>query len=644
MRRLFSIALKNPKHRFLLMMTVVAMCFATLASYLEVFALGVITQKGPDFFEMFAPLEGGRLNPQDSVSRSTLDSRWQEIDREAKGVITKADALSYVAQQKKGGSFVERVMAGVNAVFPLSGNVMGLAFLLVVAAFFKAITLFAHRFTTRLVAIRVSRDLRQHYFEHIQSLPMAFFQKYNVGSLSSRAVGDATQIAEAINSSLVNYLQTPFTAISTLTICFLTSWKLSLIIFLGFPLIVMPIVVLTKRVKRLSKQLQQNQEKFASVLIDFLGGVQTVKVFAMEDFSLRKYREQNHRMAALQQKSSLYDILTSPIIHIIGMCFLSTALLYGLYILNMSITEVFLYCGMLYFFYMPIKKFAEENANIQRGVAAAERMFEVLDLKPQIVDQPSAEQLEGFKDTIEFDNVWFRYQDEWVLKGLSFSIKKGQTVAIVGPTGAGKSTVVQLLPRLYDIEQGQIRIDGKPITSLTQKSLREQIAFVPQKPFLFLDTVAENIAYGRKYTPEQIREAAIKAHADEFILNLPQGYATELSETGKNLSGGQQQRLAIARALVKNAPVLVMDEATSSLDNVSEYYIKTAIHQLRGQVTQIIIAHRLSTIEDADKIIYLEKGVKIAEGTKEELLVSCPGFCKMWEMMHHRKDTLEAAV
>jgi len=642
MRRLFSIALKNPKHRFLLMMTIIAMCLATLASYLEVFALGVITQKGPDFFEVFAPMQEGRLSPQDSVSRSLIDQRWQEIDREGKGTISKTEALAYIAQQKRGGSFVERVISRINEVFPLAGNVKALAFLLVAAACFKAMTLFAHRFTTRLVAIRVSRDLRQQYFEHIQSLPMAFFQKYNVGSLSSRAVGDATQIAEAINSSLVNYLQTPFTALSTLVICFLTSWKLSLIIFLGFPLIVLPIVFLTKRVKRLSKQLQQNQEKFASVLIDFLGGVQTVKVFAMEDFSLRKYREQNHRMASLQQKSSLYDILTSPIVHIIGMCFLSTALLYGLYVLNMSITEVFLYCGMLYFFYMPIKKFAEENANIQRGIAAAERMFEVLDLKPQIMDIANAENLEGFKHTIEFDDVWFRYQDEWVLKGLSFSIQKGQTVAIVGPTGAGKSTVVQLLPRLYDIEQGQIRIDGKPITSLTQKSLREHIAFVPQKPFLFLDTVAENISYGRKYTPEQIHEAAVKAHADEFISNLPQGYATELSETGKNLSGGQQQRLAIARALVKNAPVLVMDEATSSLDNVSEYHIKTAIHQLRGQVTQIIIAHRLSTIEDADKIIYLEKGVKIAEGSKDDLLTSCPGFRKMWEMMHHRKETLEA--
>ncbi len=196
---------------------------------------------------------------------------------------------------------------------------------------------------------------------------------------------------------------------------------------------------------------------------------------------------------------------------------------------------------------------------------------------------------------------------------------------------------MQLLPRLYDLEQGQIRIDGQCIKTFTQKSLRDNIAFIPQRPFLFLDTVAGNISYGKNYSDTEISEAARKAHAEEFILDLAQGYQTELSETGKNLSGGQQQRLAIARALVKSAPILIMDEATSSLDNVSENHIKTAIAELRGQVTQVIIAHRLSTIEDADKIIYLDKGEKIAEGTKDELLKSCEGFRNMWEMMHTQK-------
>jgi putative ABC transport system ATP-binding protein len=501
-------------------------------------------------------------------------------------------------------------------------------------ALFKASMLFFNRFNARLIAIRISRDLRQEYFEHIQSLPMDFYQKYNIGSLSSRVVGDAALIAEAVNACLVNYLQTPFTVLTTLTLCFLTSWRLSLIIFFGLPCILLPIIFLAKRVKRISKQIQQNQERFSSVLIDFLAGIQTVKVFAMEDFSLKKYREQNQRMATLEKKSARYDLSTRPIVHTIGMFFLATALIYGLYVLRMNVAEILFYCGLLYVFYEPIKKFAEENSHIQRGLSAVERLHEVMHLKPNIEDQQGAIDLKGLNHEIEFDNVWFRYHEEWILRGLSFTVPRGKTLAIVGPTGAGKSTIVQLLPRLYDIERGEIRVDGKPLSTYTQKSLREQIAFVPQKPFLFLDTIAANIAFGRDFTQEQIQEAAIKAHAEEFICKLPLSYETELAESGKNLSGGQQQRLAIARALVKKAPILVMDEATSSLDPVSENHIKTAIGKLRGEITQIIIAHRLSTIEDADKIIYIEKGQKVAEGTKDELLISCPGFRLMWQMLH----------
>ncbi len=586
MKRLLCIAFGDRNQRFLICLTVGFMCLLTFASQLEMFALGVLTQ---------THAHAGKTNKD----------------------------------------FFDRVFDYLNSLLPIRDNVGNLALFLIFVALFKATTMFVHRFSTKLIAIRVSRDLRLAYFVHIQSLPMEFYQKYNMGSLSSRVVGDAVQIAESINACLVNYIQTPFTVVTTMTLCFLMSWKLSLIIFIGLPLLLFPILFLAKRVKQVSKQIQQNQERFASVLLDFLGGIQTVKIFAMEDFSLRKYSEQNQRMAALEQKNARYDLSTRPIVHTIAMFFVALALIYGLYFLHMTVSEVFVFCGLLYLFYEPIKKFAEENSHIQRGIAASERMFEVMALKPRVSDQEQAAVLTHFEGPIEFENVWFRYQDEWVLKGLSFTIQKGETVAIVGPTGAGKSTIVQLLPRLYDVQKGEIRINGRPITCFTQKSLRDLIGFVPQRPFLFLDTVSENISYGRKFTPEQIQEAAIRAHADEFICRLPQGYQTELSETGKNLSGGQQQRLAIARALVKNAPILVMDEATSALDTISENYIKTAIQQLRGQITQIIIAHRLSTIEDADRIIYLEKGEKIAEGTCQELLNNCEGFRMMWEMMHH---------
>lgn len=633
MKVLLNMALKGRQHRLLIGFTILFMILLTFASQLEIIALGIITKKGPDFFELFAPIEDGKLQRQQAVTKEAIEKRWGQIDTTNQGVITPAETSVFLSQFK-GRDLVESITNAINPWIPISTNLTALALFIILVALFKAVTLFGQRFSSRLVAIRVSRDLRQGYFEHIQALPMEFYQQQNIGSLSSRVVGDASMIAEALNACLVNYLQTPFTVITTLTLCFLTSWKLSLIIFLGFPLIVIPIILLAKKVKKISKQLQKHQELFASVLIDFLAGIQTVKVFAMEEFSLKKYRQQNSKMAALEQKSARYDLSSRPIVHTIGMFFLATALLYGLYVLQMSVSEVLVYCGLLYVFYEPIKKFAEENTHIQKGLVAAERMEEVMKLHPQIHDEEGAVPMETFNDSIEFENVWFQYDRSWVLKGVSFKIKKGEMVAIVGPTGSGKSTIVQLLPRLYDIEKGNIRIDGKSISSYSQKSLREKIAFVPQKPFLFLDTIAENISFGRAFSQKEIEVAAEKAHAAEFISKLPQKYQTELAETGKNFSGGQQQRLAIARALVKNAPILVMDEATSSLDALSEQHIKMALRELRGEMTQILIAHRLSTIEDADRIIYLEDGLKVAEGTKEELLRNCPGFRKMWEAQH----------
>lgn len=640
MKRLFQIALLGRQHRWLTGFTILAMMLLTFASQLEVVALGIMTRKGPDFFELFAPIDQGKLQKNQQVDWDEVQARWPQLDVQKTGTVTRSDATRFLAAYK-GSDLVEKVTHAVDQWLPIGSSLKALALFLVIVAVFKALTLFCHRFTSRLAAIRVSRDLRQDYFEHIQSLPLDFYHQYNMGSLSSRVVGDAALVAEALNACLVNYLQTPFTVISTMILCFLTSWQLFLITFIGFPLIVVPIIFLARRVKRISKQIQKNQELFASILIDFLGGIQTVKVFAMEEFSLKKYREQNNKMAALEQKSARYDLSSRPIVHTIGMFFLATALLYGLYVLQMNVSEVLVYCGLLYVFYEPIKKFAEENTHIQRGIAAAERMQEVMDLQPNIQDEKGACDLENLESTIEFKDVWFRYENQWVLKGVSFTVRKGESVALVGPTGSGKSTIVQLLPRLYDVQQGEICINGFPLSHYTQKSLREAIAFVPQKPFLFLDTVAANIAFGRTFSDEEIHQAACQANADDFIQQLPEGYQTILLETGKNLSGGQQQRLAIARALIKKASILVLDEATSALDAVSENHIKRALAQLQGKMTQIIIAHRLSTIEHADKIIYLEKGEKIAEGTKEELLLNCPSFKAMWDMAHRSEQKEE---
>lgn len=638
MKLLLQAALRNSRHFTLALLTLASLLLLTIANQCEMCSLGLMTSTGADFFSLF-----GSGRKKDRVIFAELHRKWDDIDLNRDGVITKRDAATYVLSTKDPNplSWVKHQVA---LRFDVEENFSMLIAILAAVALFKALTLFFTRYVTQLLSIRVTRDLRQQFFEHIQSMPMSFYQEYNMGSLASRAVGDAGQISSSLNSCLTLYFHTPFTIVSSLGMCFWLSWQLSSIIFLGLPLIVIPVMILTRRVKRITRQLQKNQETFTSVLLDFLAGIQTVKIFAMEAFSLRKYKEQNDRMAFLESKSAKYGVLARPLLHLIATCCLAVVVLFGLYTLHMTVGHLLMFCGLLHLFYEPVKKFAEENANIQKGMVAAERMFEVLHLKPQIQDAVGAIHLNELKATIEFDRVSFRYGEEWVIRDLSFTIKKGETVAIVGATGAGKSTIVQLLPRLYDVQQGEIRIDGIPIAAMSQHSLREQIAFVPQKPFLFLDTIAENIAYGRNFTHKEIEEAAKKAYAHEFIIRLPQQYQTVLAETGKTLSGGQQQRLAIARALVKKAPILIMDEATSSLDAISERKIQQSMRSLRGDTTQILIAHRFSTIEQADWILFLDRGVKIAEGTCQELLMSCPPFKLLWETYYSARGESALAV
>lgn len=628
MKLLFKTVLQNKRHYLLMVFTLMSMIAMTIGSQLEMFSLGVLTNSGSDFFKLFG---GGK----DQVSLVEVQDKWNQIDPANSGLITKEAAREYLSQGSS-PNFISEFMNYMHDRFDFASSIPLLVGILLSIALFKAFAIFGTKFFTQVVSIRVSRDLRQQYFEYIQNLPMNFYQKHNIGSLSTRVVGDAVVVASSINSALINYIQTPFLFTSNLIFCFYISWKLSLVIFFGLPLVVMPIVYLARRVKNVSRHMLKNQESFSSILIDFLAGIQTIKIFSMEAFSIRKYKQQNDQMARLEEKNAKYNSIARPILHTVGGLFLATVLFLGVYVFTMSISELIVFCGLVFQLYEPIKKFGEENAQIQRGVVAAERMFEVLNLKPDIEDAENAIELTGPIETIQFNDVWFKYESEWVLKGVSFTINKGQTFAIVGPTGSGKSTIVQLLPRLYDIQKGSILINNRPIQSYTQKSLREAMAFVSQKPFLFLDTIRENIAFGRPFTQSEVELAAKRAHADEFIERLPAKYETMLAESGKNFSGGQQQRLAIARALVKRSSLLVMDEATSALDAISENKIKLAIEELHGSVTQVIIAHRLSTIEYADKILYLDRGEKIAEGTKDELIEICPSFKMMWELIYTR--------
>ena len=273
----------------------------TGASQLEMFSLGVITKKGPDFFELFSPLKNGELKSQNFVSKKMLNERFEELDIHHDGIVSKDEAENFVNAHKKEG-LVNKGLAWINESFPIDTHVSYLVIALISVALFKAFSLFVYRYGAKLLAISISRDLRQKYFEHLQKLSLGFYQEHNIGALSSRVVNDAYQIADSVNSLIANYLQTPFAFITTFTLCFFISWKLSLLVFFGFPLLIIPIVWIAQRVKRLSKQIQKKQESFASVLVEFLVGIQTIKIFAMEEFSLRKYTDQNEQMAHLEKR------------------------------------------------------------------------------------------------------------------------------------------------------------------------------------------------------------------------------------------------------------------------------------------------------------------------------------------------------
>lgn len=645
MRQLIEVSLRSKKHWTLLCVTLVMTLCLTLANYMEVLSLGLMTQRGADFFHVLAPMEEGSLQPAGLITKEDYQTRWKQLDPTDKGVVSTQEVRAFL-QEHRGGDYIQRFLLALDKHLNLQHNLGLFIFFLIAVALFKAVSMFCQRYCARLFSIHISQQLRQHYFEHLQRMPMEFYQSYDMGSLSTRITSDTLLIADGMTAMINNYFQTPFVITATLALCFLTSWQLTVWIFLGLPAILLPILLISRQVKKLSKRIQSSQERSSGVLLDFLAGIQTVKVFAMEAFSLEKFCEHNRQKTYLEKKAARYDLASRPIVHTMAIFCMVATMLYGLYGLNMSVTQVLLFAGFLYQFYEPIKRFTEENHQIQRGIAAAERLFEVLSIQPKIQDPPKALICHTFKDAIVFENVYFAYPSDvkapkqaepaWILRDLSFRIERGMTLAIVGPTGAGKSTIVNLLPRLYEAQAGKILLDGQPISAYSLGSLREQIAFVPQKPFLFADTIANNLKFGRAFTQEEVTQAAKRAYADDFIEALPDKYQTLVAERGANFSGGQLQRLAIARALVKNAPILIMDEATSSLDSVSELAIKQALHDLRGSITQIIIAHRLSTIEDADQILYLDQGEKIAQGTLSEMLVKCPGFRAMWEALKQK--------
>lgn len=631
MKLLLKVILRYRKHFVLLGLYLCAILGLTLSSQAEIFSLGVIAKSGPDAFMLFARKENQQLVKENVITREQVLERWSEISPNS-DVMTTSQANAYLARCGRSVSITSRIVRFISKYLDLS-RFGSLSILLILVAIFKAMTLFFHRFLSNVMAIRISRDVRRDYFGALQKLPMSFFHAHDMGNLSSRVITDSANIASAVNSLIINYIQAPVILICALCICLSISWKFSLLVSVAFPVFILPIVSIARKIKTLARKIQKNQDDFTSVLLDFLTGILTVKIFRTESFSFKKYCDQNQRIAALEEKSAAYGLLPRPLLHTIASLFFAFVVVVGMYRFKIPPEELLVFCGLLYLIYEPVKKFGDENTHIMRGCAAAERFYEVISHSHLHTTTTAHREFHGLQSHIEYRNVSFAYGDGTpILHNINLKIKKGEAIGIVGPTGSGKTTLTKLLPRLYDVSQGEILLDGVPIHEYTIASLRSHISCVLQSPFLFYDSIWNNLTFGKEIPEEEVVAALQQAYAYEFVQKMPQGMHTMLEESGKNLSGGQLQRLTIARALLKNASILILDEATSSLDAVSENYIKEISKKLKGQCTQIIIAHKLSTLEYVDRVIYVEHGQKIAEGARDELLSKCPGFLKMWEL------------
>jgi subfamily B ATP-binding cassette protein MsbA len=474
---------------------------------------------------------------------------------------------------------------------------------------------------------RVVMVVRNQLFRHMLDQSAAFFARRAVGQLLSRINNDVGLVQRAVSETIGDLARESLVLVGSVALLFYYDAKLALLCMTAAPLIVYPLVRFGKKVRTVTRWSQEAQEHMSHVAAEAFAGHRIVKAFGAEGREAAKFERVSHTLFRTNLKVTRVLALLPPLMEFLGGIAIAGALWYGSrQIANQRLTpgEFTSFLGALLFMYAPIKKLSRVNANLQQAAAASERIFEVLDVHTEVIERPDAAPLPPFTDHIEFKDVTFGYEDghgRSTLRGVSFSVRAGQMIAIVGRSGAGKTTLVNLLPRFYDVTSGAILIDGRDLREVTLASLREQIGIVTQETVLFDDTIAGNIAYGTAgATQEQIEAAARAAHAHDFIAAMPEGYQTTIGERGQRLSGGQRQRLAIARALLKNSPLLILDEATSALDTESERLVQQALATLMMNRTSFVIAHRLSTVRRADAIIVLERGRIVEFGRHDELI------------------------
>ncbi|MBN2808900.1 MAG: ABC transporter ATP-binding protein [Deltaproteobacteria bacterium] len=527
----------------------------------------------------------------------------------------------------------------------ISKNVIMLKLLplaLILIFVLKGAANFFQTYYTGYVGSRIITDIREEVYAHIQKLSLSFFSAIPSGTLTSRIIYDVAMIQSAVSNVIAGLLKDLVTALGLIAVLIYRDWQLSVIVMVLFPLFFFPIFKYSRKLRRFSKKSQVQVGEITSFLQESFTGIRIIKAFLMEDYNIKEFRRINERLLTLILRRLKIKALTVPISETAGGLAAAAVIWYGgSQVVQGSSTpgNFFSFMTALFMLYGPVRSLNRSNNQIQEAVAAGKRVFEMLDTEPQITDLPKAVELPPLREEICYEKVHFSYNNEAeVIRGLSLRINKGEMVAIVGRSGSGKSTLLNLLPRFYEVDSGRITIDKLDIREVTQKSLRNTIAIVSQHTILFNDTVRNNIAYGRSdVSPEEIVSAAHSANAHEFIDNLPDKYDTVIGENGIRLSGGQQQRLSIARALLKNSPILILDEATSSLDTESERAVQEAILRLMENRTSLVIAHRLSTIVNADRIVVMENGEIVEEGSHHELLAKGGEYARLYAMQFHEE-------
>ena len=495
------------------------------------------------------------------------------------------------------------------------------------AVFFtKNIFLYTKNILLRVVELKLVKDIRDRLYKHIQTLSLGYFHKRKTGSITSIVMNDVEQLQVALAVVFQRLFVEPINILTFVTLLFIISWKLALIAIVIIPLAGIAIISIGRSIRRKSRRTQAKIAEIMQILTETLSSIRIVKAFVNEKEEVKKFTGESQHYFKLLLKRARLDLISAPVTESFGVIIGVVLLWYGgMEVLSnqgVSAEDFIRFIVILFSILGPIKQMSNVNLRIQVGAASAERIFELLDTPPEIVEKADAVDLGEFKKAIEFDLVHFEYNDgdELVLDELSFTINKGEVVAMVGPSGSGKSTIADLIPRFYDVSTGSIKIDGHDLRDATLASIRGQMGIVTQEVILFNDTIRNNIAYAQpNVSDEAIRKAAEAANALEFIEQTPNGFDTLIGERGVNLSGGQKQRLAIARALLKNPPILILDEATSALDTESEKKVQKAIETLMKDRTALVIAHRLSTVQNADKIVVIEQGRVVETGTHSEL-------------------------